>query len=168
MSNRGGHLFASTKGPSGLRMLIIGHMDTVFGPDSSFQKFKREGDRAWGPGVNDAKGGIVVILSALKALKKVGLLDSMRITVALMGDEEMPAKDSEGRSLRPHLKALGQQSDVALGFEYAVESIQKATIARRGWVSWTIEVLGEGGHSSQIFSQKAGEGTNFSAFHDPA
>ena len=162
--DRGGHLFAETKGESGPKILIISHIDTVFSKDSPFQKFKREGDRAVGPGVNDAKGGIVILLSALKALKMAGVLNQMKIHVALMGDEEMPATDSKG-PLRQHLIDLAKKSDIALGFEYAVETTNKATIARRGYVSWTIEVSGKGGHSSKIFSSDQGDGTNFSAFY---
>ena len=163
-ADRGGHLFASTNGSSGLKILIISHIDTVFSKKSPFQKFKRNGNRAVGPGVNDAKGGIVVILSALKALKMAGVLDQMRIGVALMGDEEMPATDSNG-PIRSHLIEIAKQSDIVLGFEYAVETINKATIARRGYVSWTIEVSGKGGHSSRIFSPNIGDGANFSAFY---
>ena len=163
-SNRGGHLFASTKGSSGLKILIVSHIDTVFSKSSSFQKFKRNGNTAIGPGVNDAKGGIVVILSALKALKMVGVLDQMSIIVALMGDEEMPATDSNG-PIRTHLIDAAKKSDIALGFEYAVETINKATINRRGYISWTIEVSSNSGHSSKIFSENMGYGANFSAFY---
>ena len=160
--DRGGHLFAETKSSSGLKILIISHIDTVFNKNSSFQKFKRDGNRLIGPGVSDAKGGIVVILFALKALKMAGLLDKMNITVALMGDEEMPATDSKG-PIRTNLINLAKASDIALGFEYAVQTINKATIARRGYISWTIEVSGKGGHSSKIFSSKTGDGAVFSA-----
>lgn len=164
-NNKGGHLFASTKGvSSGLKILIISHIDTVFGKDSAFQKFERKGDIAVGPGVNDAKGGIVVILAALKALKMVGVLDQMNITVALMGDEEMTTTNSKG-PMRTNLIEAAKKSDVALGFEYAVETLNKATIARRGYISWTIEVSGDGGHSSKIFSPELGDGANFSASH---
>ena len=161
--DRGGHLFASTVSSSGPGILIISHIDTIFRKSSSFQKFQRTGNMGVGPGVNDAKGGIVVILAALKALKAIGILDQMKITVALMGDEEMAAIDSEGRPLRKHLINAAKNADIALGFEYAVESINKATIARRGHLSWTIEVSGAGGHSSKIFSKGVGDGVVFSA-----
>ena len=162
--NRAGHLFAKTKSSSGVKILIISHIDTVFSKKSPFQKFTKKGTIASGPGVNDAKGGIVIILSALKALKMLGVLDQMNITVALMGDEEMPATDSQG-PLRSHLINIAKKSDVALGFEYAVETINKATIARRGYLSWSMEVSSQGGHSSKIFSKELGEGSNFSAFY---
>ena len=56
---RGGHLFAETKGTQGKRLLLIGHLDTVFEKDSPFQRFERSGDTAHGPGVSDMKGGDV-------------------------------------------------------------------------------------------------------------
>src|SRR5580704_10031071 len=65
---RAGHLVAERKGTHGKRVLLIGHMDTVFEADSPFQKFIRSGDRATGPGADDMKGGIAIMLSALKAL----------------------------------------------------------------------------------------------------
>lgn len=163
-ADRGGHLFAETKNSSGSGILVISHIDTVFSKDSSFQKFKRNGNKATGPGVSDAKGGIVVLLAALKTLKIVDVLDQMNIKVALMGDEEMPAADAKG-PIRTHLVKLAKKTDIALGFEYAVGTLNKATIARRGYISWTIEVSGKGGHSSRIFSSKVGVGTNFSAFY---
>lgn len=84
---RAGHLFARHEGaPGTTKMLLIGHLDTVFEPDSSFTGFVREGDRAVGPGVVDDKGGIVVILSALRAMKAAGTLDGANIVVALTGD----------------------------------------------------------------------------------
>jgi len=74
-------LVAERRGSRGKRVLLVGHMDTVFEPSSPFQKFVRTGDIATGPGTSDMKGGIVVILSALKALKSAGALDEARITV---------------------------------------------------------------------------------------
>src|SRR5271155_735637 len=73
-------LVAERRGTRGKRVLLIGHMDTVFEPSSPFQKFVRNGNIATGPGTSDMKGGIVVILSALKALKSAGTLDGARIT----------------------------------------------------------------------------------------
>ena len=61
----------------GPRVLLIGHLDTVFEPDSPFQRFERVDDKtARGPGIIDMKGGDVVMISALKALKAAGALDA--------------------------------------------------------------------------------------------
>ncbi|MDE0599747.1 MAG: M20/M25/M40 family metallo-hydrolase, partial [Dokdonia donghaensis] len=91
--DRAGHLFATTEGTKGKRLLLIGHLDTVFEEDSEFQKFEMVNDTvAKGPGANDMKGGNVVVLYALKALRQAGMLDNAQITVAFTGDEESTGK----------------------------------------------------------------------------
>lgn len=96
-------------------MLLIGHLDTVFEPDSPFQKFERlDGNKARGPGIIDMKGGNVIIVTAMKALKAACLLDSLHVVVVMTGDEE-----SAGRPLRVARKALidsAQGTVAALGF----------------------------------------------------
>ena len=70
--NRAGHLVAERTG-RGPRLLLIGHLDTVFEPSSPFQKFERLSDTtARGPGIIDMKGGDVIIVEALRALKTAG------------------------------------------------------------------------------------------------
>ena len=88
-TGRAGHLIATHRGNGrGKRILLIGHLDTVFEPDSPFQRFEREGNRATGPGIGDDKGGIVVITAALRAMQAAGTLRSADIDVVLTGDEE--------------------------------------------------------------------------------
>src|SRR3954466_7464013 len=85
---RSGHLVAEHPGP-GPKLLLIGHLDTVFEPSSPFQRFERLDDStARGPGVIDMKGGDVIIVTALRALKDAGQLDRMNVTVVFTGDEE--------------------------------------------------------------------------------
>ena len=85
---RAGHLVAEHPGP-GPKLLLIGHLDTVFPPESPFQKFERLDDStARGPGIIDMKGGDVIVVYALRALKDAGLLDKMNIVVVFDGDEE--------------------------------------------------------------------------------
>src|SRR5690606_26878991 len=91
-TGRAGHLVAERRGTSGQRLLLIGHLDTVFEPDSPFQTWVREGDFARGPGVADMKGGDLVMLLALEALEAEGALDGRTITVVLTGDEESPGR----------------------------------------------------------------------------
>ncbi|HIG42308.1 MAG: M20/M25/M40 family metallo-hydrolase [bacterium] len=156
---RGGHLFAETRG-SGRCQLLIGHLDTVFESDSPFQVFDREGDFATGPGVNDMKGGNVVIVYALRALKAAGLLEDINVIVALIGDEE---KSGRPKSVsRYHLVEAAKRCDIALGFEIAT-SLSAATVARRGSSGWYLEVTGKRAHSSGIFSQSVGSGAIFEA-----
>ena len=73
--NRAGHLFASIKGKKGKKLLLIGHLDTVFEENSPFQRFERKDSIAYGPGANDMKGGNVVVLFALKALHDLNLIE---------------------------------------------------------------------------------------------
>ena len=159
--NRAGHLFAETAGESGSRcLLLIGHLDTVFELDSPFQKFDRQGDHATGPGVNDMKGGDVVILYALKALKEVGVLDDLKLIVALIGDEE---KSGSPKSIsRYHLIEASKRCDIALGFEIAT-SLNAATVARRGSSGWRLDVSGKRAHSAGIFNDEVGSGAIFEA-----
>jgi len=157
--DRAGHLFADNGGP-GVCQLLIGHLDTVFEASSPFQNFQRQGDTATGPGVSDMKGGDVVILFALKALKAAGVLDEGRYLVALIGDEE---KSGSPKSIsRKHLIDAAKSCDVGLGFEYAT-SLNAATVARRGSSGWRLTVTGERAHSSMIFSEAVGSGAIFEA-----
>ena len=159
--NRAGHLFAEIDGGTGPRILLIGHLDTVFEEDSPFQRFERDGDMAAGPGVEDMKGGNAVLLYALKALRSAGVLDSLRIVVALTGDEEKPGRPIDAS--RADLIEAAQRSDFALGFEGGVDGAGTATVARRGSSTWRLEVSGQRGHSSQIFGEQYGAGAIFEA-----
>jgi len=157
---RGGHLYAERTGSRGKRLVLIGHLDTVFEKDSPFQRFERNGDNARGPGVSDMKGGDVVIILALQALHHVGALEGTTIRVVYIGDEEMPGGPIE--IVRGDLIEAGRQSDAALGFEGAVGR-QNATVARRGYSSWSLKTEGKQGHSGQIFSETYGSGAIYEA-----
>ena len=76
-------LIAERKGTSGKRVLLIGHLDTVFPRGSHTNQFKIENNIARGQGVLDAKGGIVVMVAALKALQQTQALDNTSITIVL-------------------------------------------------------------------------------------
>lgn len=154
---RAGHLIATHKG-KGKKMLLIGHLDTVFEPASPFQTFTREGDKAIGPGVNDNKGGLVVMLTALKAMKAAGTLKDADIEVVLTGDEEDPGDPLD--IARADLVAAGKRADIALDFEglVVVDGTDMGSIARRSAGSWQVTVKAKGGHSSGIFSERAGDG----------
>ncbi|EZH75201.1 peptidase M20 [Aquimarina atlantica] len=158
--NRAGHLFAEISGSKGKKILLIGHLDTVFEKDSPFQKFKKDGDIAYGPGTNDMKGGDVVVLYALKALHENKLLNDAQIIVAFTGDEE-----STGQPLdisRKDLIDAAKKSEVALGFETST-GFNYATVARRGSSGWKLEVKGKRAHSSGVFNEYVGAGAIFEA-----
>ena len=158
---RAGHLVASlgTRGP---RLLLIGHLDTVFAEDSPFQKLQATGPNAGrGPGATDMKGGDVIIVNALRALRASGHLDELRIRVVLTGDEE---NSGEPQALsKQALLEAGEWADIALGFEDGDGDPRTAAISRRGSTGWQLDVTGKPAHSSQIFQPDVGAGAIFEA-----
>lgn len=142
-------------GTKGKRLLLIGHLDTVFPKNSPFQQFTRQGNIAKGPGIVDDKGGDVVILYALKALHASHLLDNTTIRVVLTGDEEDSGKPTS-ISRKPLFDAA-KQSDIALDFECDI-SQDTATIGRRGISMWAIKTKGVQAHSALIFKPAIGYG----------
>jgi glutamate carboxypeptidase len=160
---RGGHLFASLEGDRGKKILMIGHLDTVFEPDDAFQTFKRDGSTATGPGIEDMKSGDVVMIYALKALQNAGVLEGAQIMVAFTGDEESTGKPLDVS--RKELIEAGQWADVALGFEAGIDRDGKewATISRRSSSNWCLEVTGKQAHSAGIFNDNTGAGAIFEA-----
>jgi glutamate carboxypeptidase len=156
------HVCAAGAGKCGKRILLIGHMDTVFEPSSSFQKYSivpgTNGNVATGPGVNDMKGGLVVMLTALQAMKAAGALDDTEIVIVLSGDEEhhgLPVSVS-----RRDMIDAANRSDVALEFEAGgiVGGKDVQSISRRSAGSWEVETTGRTGHSSQVFGERMGDG----------
>ena len=158
-TGRAGHLIATHKGSGGgRRMLLIGHLDTVFEPDSPFKGYVRSGDTVTGPGVNDMKGGIVIIVGALRAMKAAGTLKRADITVVLTGDEERVGRPVEVS--RRDLVEAARNADVALDFEGLAteDGADMGSIARRSSNTWTVKVKARPGHSSGVFSDAAGYG----------
>lgn len=154
---RAGHLVAKTNGNKGLKILLIGHLDTVFEPDSPFQNYTMLNDSIMqGPGVADMKGGDIIILLALKGLKDAGLLDDMAIKVVMTGDEERSG--SPLALSKKELTDAADWADVALGFENADGDPKTIVISRRGSTGWELKVKGNAAHSSQVFTDKVGTG----------
>ena len=156
---RAGHLIAERNG-TGSRVLLIGHLDTVFEPSSPFQKYEKLSDTtARGPGIIDMKGGNVIMLHAFKALKAAGALDRMSITAVFSGDEE-----SSGRPIalaRADLIEAARKSQYAIGFEDGSGDPRTAVVSRRGATNWTLKSTGLPAHSSQIFRSDIGAGAIF-------
>jgi glutamate carboxypeptidase len=158
--NRGGHLVATRAGNQGRKLLLIGHLDTVFEEDSPFQRWESVNDSiARGPGVNDMKGGNVVMWSALQALHAAGALDGADITVVMTGDEEAPGSPLD--EARRALYEAGDHADIALGFEGGTPGL--AVIARRSASAWQIEIEATTAHSSGVFRDDVGAGAIYEA-----
>jgi len=148
---RAGHLVAEHPG-QGARLLLIGHLDTVFEGDD--QKWARQDSIAHGAGTGDMKGGDVAMVLALRALKEAGQLERMHVTVIMTGDEEAPGQPIE--QSRTTLTELARASDVALAFEGGSRS--QISVTRRGSSSWTLQVKARQAHSAGVFSEGAGYG----------
>lgn len=157
---RAGHLVAWRKGKKGKKILLIGHLDTVFEPSMPANPFTMLNDStATGQGINDIKGGDVMIIAALRALNDEGLLKNTSITVYMTGDEENagePRMVSRGDFIE-----RSKQHDIALAFEGAT-GLNTVATARRGASEWFLEVEAEQAHSSGIFG-KAGFGSVYEA-----
>ena len=159
------HPCALGKGKCGKRILLIGHMDTVFEPSSSFQVYSivpgTNGRVATGPGTADMKGGLVVMLAALRAMKASGALDKAEITIVLSGDEERHGSPTS--ISRKDMIDAAKRSDLALEFENAsreggVDGEDAVRIGRRSAGGWRLEVTGKTGHSSLVFGESLGYG----------
>src|SRR3954468_5176481 len=159
-AHRAGHIVAVHRGSGrGRRMLLIGHLDTVFEPDSPFQHFRlKDPNTVEGPGVGDDKGGMVGMIAALRAMRAAGTLKDADTEIVLTGDEE-----DSGNPIaiaRRDLVAAAGRTDLALDFEGLAQEDGRdmGSIARRGSASWTLTARGKTGHSSGIFSKDAGNG----------
>lgn len=156
--HRAGHSIAEHPAQGGKRLLLIGHLDTVFEKDSPFQTWQRKGNIATGPGSTDIKGGDMVMLGALEAMQSAGVLQKASITVILTGDEERPGEPIS--IARRDLIELAKESDVALDFEggSTIQAVDYGSTSRRSSLMWNLKATGKTGHSSAIFNSSIGDG----------
>ncbi len=151
---RGGHLVAERVGDQGRRVLLIGHLDTVFEKDSPVAPWLSDGRKVRGQGVSDMKGGDVIVLLALKALNEAGALQGRTVRAVFTGDEERVGSPAE--VARAALIDAARHSDVALAFEGATKDDQgrdAATIGRRASGGWQLQVTARTGHSAGVFGR---------------
>jgi len=155
---RAGHLVATRAGSQGKRVLLLGHLDTVFEKSSAVTLWERRGDRVRGQGVSDMKGGDVIMIEALRALQSVGALDGARIDIVFTGDEERAGVPLS--LARAPMVELAKQADVALSFEGSVrhQGLDTVSIARRSSTGWALQVQGKAGHSAGVFGATSGFG----------
>lgn len=135
---------AARRGESPPRFLLIGHYDTVFEPGSGFESFERQADdpaRARGPGVADMKGGIVVMLHALRGLRAHGVLDRASWTVMFNADEEIGSLGSRAR-----IEEEAREADYGFVFEAAHPSGAMVE-SRRGLGQFHLRIDGVAAHA---------------------
>lgn len=127
---------------------LLGHTDTVFPPDHQFQECKREGDWLRGPGAGDMKGGLAVIVYALKALAKVGLLDDLSLSLILGGDEEIGSVTSHSIYERERENAVACLVAECAGLEGEV------VVSRNGKAGFRLDCFGEDLHVARVSDRK--------------
>ena len=124
----------------GPRLLLIGHMDTVFDPGTvAARPYRAEDDRATGPGVTDMKAGLLAGLHAVAALHEAGSRPA--ITFVANPDEEVGSPFST-----PVIRSLVAQHDVALVLECA-RANGDIVSARKGIADYHLELVGRAAHA---------------------
>ncbi len=160
--NRAGHLVTKMEGGKGKKILMIGHLDTVFEPDSPNQEWRPIDENiVKGPGIADMKGGDVIILQALSALNAQGFLKEMNIMVVMTGDEELSGKPLS--KSKETLIEAAKWADISLGFENGDGNPATVNVARRSSSGWTLTTTGNAAHSSQVFKATVGAGAIYEA-----
>ncbi|MBI3070528.1 MAG: M20 family metallopeptidase [Deltaproteobacteria bacterium] len=158
----GNHLVWKTAAASKVApIVIIGHHDTVF-PPGVFEGWRVDGDRAFGPGVLDMKGGLAVVWAALAALDDAGLLVSLPIVFVTVADEEVGSPDSA-----PHIKNLARGAIAGLVFESGRAGDAIVT-RRRGTGGLIATATGKAAHAGNAHADGANAIWALSRFVDAA
>ena len=148
------NLYTSTK-TDGLKILLLGHNDTVF-PEGKFEGFSEDNEWVYGPGVCDMKGGNIVALQALRnVFAQNGKIEN--IDMLLVSDEETGSDDSKALTAE-----LAQNYDVCFVFEAAGENLEVVT-GRKGVGTFTIEIEGKASHAGVRYA--SGINANLEAAH---
>jgi glutamate carboxypeptidase len=139
----GENIVGRLQGKGGKRLLLIAHMDTVY-VRGTLEKapFRIDGNRAFGPGIADDKGGIAVILHALRLLKAQGFQDFGSITVMFNTDEE---KGSFGS--RDLIQTLAAGNDYVLSFEPTLAMKENLTLGTSGIGYVEATIKGKASHA---------------------
>ena len=147
-------LFYSQPAP-GQKILIVGHLDTVF-PPGQFEIYRDDGEWVYGPGVCDMKGGLLVALEALRnvyrANQKIENIDFFCVS-----DEETGSDDSSSLT-----SELCTDYDYVMVFE-AAGTAMELVIGRKGVGTWTIDIEGQAAHAGNKYSE--GIDANLEASH---
>jgi glutamate carboxypeptidase len=139
------NLVAVSHGIGKARVLIIGHIDTVFGPGTVAKRpFRIEGGHAYGPGVGDEKGGVVNAITALQILHRLGFEDYATITLLIDTSEELGSPGSTRL-----IESLARQSDVEFNMEPG-DPPDALTVWRKGAGDIVVRVRGRAAHAGMV------------------
>jgi glutamate carboxypeptidase len=138
----GHNLVATLTGTGKAKILLMAHMDTVFADGTAAARpFRIEGDRAYGPGVMDDKGGVVTAIYALKLLQQSKFTNFAQITLMINTNEETFSKGTRGL-----IETLAKQHDVTLSMEPG-RAADGLVVWRKGTADLLIEVKGKSAHA---------------------
>src|SRR3954463_15059475 len=144
-SQHGRHLHLSVRPTAPMQMLFTGHMDTVFGADHEFQQTKWLDESVLnGPGVADMKGGIAIMLAALKGVEASPLADRFGYEVVINSDEEVGSLSSA-----PLLVRAAKGKRAALTYEPAALPDGTLAGARPGSANFALVVRGRSAHAGR-------------------
>jgi glutamate carboxypeptidase len=138
----GKNLVATLHGKGKATILLMTHMDTVFADGTAAARpFRIQGDRAYGPGVMDDKGGIVIALHTIRLLQQMKFTDFKQITLLVNTNEETSSKGTV-----PLITSLAQQHDVTLNLEPG-RVADGLVVWRKGTADLQIDVKGKSSHA---------------------
>jgi glutamate carboxypeptidase len=155
----GDNIYGTIKGTGTKKILMMAHMDTVYvagtlakAPwriETGTEKVKtpageveRAFERAYGPGVADAKGGIAVILNTVKLIQSQGFKDFAQITMLFNTDEEIGSYGS-----RALIQQLASEHDVTLSYEPTTTPVEAMTLATSGTLAVNVKFKGKAAHA---------------------
>ena len=140
----GDHVVGRRPSKNGKQIVLVGHFDTVFSHGTLAERpWRVEGDRAYGPGVYDMKGGIVILLTALDALRKAGspFWSDCGISVFFNSDEEILSPTSAGP-----IDAIARECQTACILEPARPG-GEYTFVRKGAGKFFMKIAGRAAHA---------------------
>ncbi|MEA2111406.1 MAG: M20 family metallopeptidase [Campylobacterota bacterium] len=140
----GEHRHYQSPQKEGKKLLLLGHLDTVF-PPQKFENYSEDDEWVYGPGVCDMKGGNIVALEALRNIKNSGT-DISNIDVLFVSDEETGSDDSKLLSAK-----LAQDYDYCLVYEAAGVNGEVVT-ARKGVGTFSIDITGVAKHAGNHYA----------------
>jgi glutamate carboxypeptidase len=143
------HLFSTGTESESLNLALVGHVDTVFPPDTESRRYEVTGDRVFGAGITDMKAGVVVIIHALRILDEMGMLKSIPVRCLINGDEEIGSTHSQ-----PVIKELAKWASYGLVFEGGGRG-GEVVYARRGIRRFKLTVTGQAQHAGVWEGPKA-------------
>ncbi|HZZ32555.1 MAG TPA: glutamate carboxypeptidase [Phenylobacterium sp.] len=133
---------ATLKGTGKGRILLIGHLDTVFGPGTAAKRpFRMDAEKAYGPGVSDEKGGVIQGVYALQILHDLGFKDFKQVVFLIETSEERGSPGAQGL-----INRLVADADVELNLEPG-DTPDVLTVWRKGATAIHIDVHGRAAHA---------------------